>query len=63
MQKLTDKKIAVVGAGGVGGYMAGMLGRACTHMERCGQRRKAGGAERTRHSSAQRPQRRDRVET
>lgn len=32
MQKLTDKKIAVVGAGGVGGYMAGMLGRACTHM-------------------------------
>ena len=43
MQKLTDKKIAVVGAGGVGGYMAGMLGRACTHMSVAarGKRREA----------------------
>lgn len=32
MTELTDRKIAVIGAGGVGGYMAGMLGRVCTHL-------------------------------
>ena len=26
-QRLQDKKIAVAGIGGVGGYLAGMLGR------------------------------------
>ena len=43
MRKLTDKKIAVVGAGGVGGYMAGMLGRVCTHLSVAarGKRREA----------------------
>lgn len=30
--KVTDKKIAVVGIGGVGGYLAGMLGRICPHV-------------------------------
>ena len=29
---LTEKKIAVVGAGGVGGFLAGMLGRVCPHL-------------------------------
>ena len=29
---LTGKKIAVVGAGGVGGFLAGMLGRVCPHL-------------------------------
>ena len=32
MSELTDRKVAVVGAGGVGGYMAGMLGRVCKHL-------------------------------
>lgn len=27
-----DKKVAVVGVGGVGGYLAGMLGTVCTHL-------------------------------
>ena len=27
-----EKKIAVVGLGGVGGYLAGMLGSACPHV-------------------------------
>lgn len=30
--ELRDKKIAVIGAGGVGGYLAGMLGRVYPHM-------------------------------
>ena len=29
---LTEKKIAVVGIGGVGGYLAAMLGRVCPHL-------------------------------
>lgn len=28
----TEKKIAVVGIGGVGGYLAAMLGRVCPHL-------------------------------
>ena len=27
-----DKKVAVVGVGGVGGYLAGMLGTVCPHL-------------------------------
>ena len=27
-----DKRIAVAGIGGVGGYLAGMLGRVCPHL-------------------------------
>ena len=30
-QEILDKRIAVVGIGGVGGYLAGMLGRVCGH--------------------------------
>lgn len=29
---LTDKRVAVVGVGGVGGYLAGMLGQVCPHL-------------------------------
>ncbi len=29
---LTDKRVAVVGVGGVGGYLAGMLGHVCPHL-------------------------------
>lgn len=31
-KKVTEKRVAVVGAGGVGGYLAGMLGRVCPHL-------------------------------
>ena len=31
-EMLKNKKIAVVGIGGVGGYLAGMLGRVCSHL-------------------------------
>ena len=31
-KSITEKKVAVVGIGGVGGYLAGMLGRACPHL-------------------------------
>lgn len=31
-QEILDKRIAVVGIGGVGGYLAGMLGRVCGHL-------------------------------
>lgn len=31
-QEILNKRIAVVGIGGVGGYLAGMLGRVCTHL-------------------------------
>ena len=30
--QLLDKRIAVVGIGGVGGYLAAMLGRVCPHL-------------------------------
>ena len=30
--KLAEKRIAVVGIGGVGGYLAGLLGRVCPHL-------------------------------
>lgn len=30
--QICDKKIAVVGIGGVGGYLAGMLGQVCSHL-------------------------------
>ena len=30
--KWTEKRIAVVGIGGVGGYLAGMLGQVCPHL-------------------------------
>ena len=29
---INSSRIAVIGAGGVGGYIAGMLGRACSHL-------------------------------
>lgn len=32
MGRETDKRIAVVGVGGVGGYLAGMLGQVCSHL-------------------------------
>lgn len=32
VEELQDKKIAVIGVGGVGGYLAGMLGRVYPHM-------------------------------
>lgn len=43
MDNLTDKKTAVVGIGGVGGYMAAMLGKTCTHLSIAarGKRREA----------------------
>lgn len=31
-EKIREKRIAVVGIGGVGGYLAGMLGRVCPHL-------------------------------
>lgn len=31
-QEILNKRIAVVGIGGVGGYLAGMLGRVCCHL-------------------------------
>ena len=31
-QEILDKRIAVVGIGGVGGYLAGMLGRVRGHL-------------------------------
>ena len=31
-QEILNKRIAVVGIGGVGGYLAGMLGRVCGHL-------------------------------
>lgn len=31
-KSLTDKKIAVIGIGGVGGYLSGMLGQVCGHL-------------------------------
>lgn len=32
LNRLLDKRIAVVGIGGVGGYLAAMLGRCCSHL-------------------------------
>lgn len=42
-EMLKNKKIAVVGIGGVGGYLAGMLGRVCSHLTLAarGERREA----------------------
>ena len=31
-QDILNKRIAVAGIGGVGGYLAGMLGRVCPHL-------------------------------
>ena len=31
-RNIADKRIAVVGIGGVGGYLAGMLGQVCPHL-------------------------------
>ena len=31
-EQIWEKRIAVVGIGGVGGYLAGMLGKVCPHL-------------------------------